>query len=67
VGNDKTSDSIGNSLIFIFIYPDTFSEPTKICFAQYIYDDFKLKRVDDSKYYAKVFVENTSGQVKIEK
>lgn len=46
-------------LIFIFIAPDSISNPTKICFAEYVYQNSELKRIDDKKYSFNIFFENT--------
>lgn len=67
IGTKLIEKSIEKSLIFIFIYPDSLRNPTKIFFAQYIYSDSKIRRIDNNGCYVEVFVENTSGHVKIKK
>ncbi len=60
-------DNITKPLIFIFIAPDSLSNPSKICFSEYFYQNAELKKVDDNKYFINIVSKKTPDGIIIEK
>ena len=67
IENKLQKDNIERFLTFIFIAPDSISKPTKIYFAQFVYDNHKLTRIDDKKYYIEIIQKRISKGVVIRK
>lgn len=60
-------DNIIKPLIFIFIAPDSTTNPTKICFSEFVNHNSELKRVDDNNYFIKINAMKSRNQMIIEK
>ncbi len=52
-------DNITKPLIFIFIAPDSIVDPTKICFSEFVYQDYKIKEIDNNKYFINIMQSKT--------
>lgn len=60
-------DNITKPLIFIFIAPDSTTNPTKICFSEFVNNNSGLKRLDDNNYFIKINAMKFRNQMIIEK
>lgn len=60
-------DNITKPLVFIFIAPDSIIDPKKICFSEFVYQDFKIKEVDNTKYFINLIQIKTPDGTRIEK
>ena len=60
-------DGIDKTVFFIFIAPDSISDPTKICFSEYVYKNGELKRVDNDKYVINIASKTTPDGLLIRK
>jgi len=67
IENKLNKDGIDKTVIFIFIAPDSISNPTKICFSEYVYKTGELKRVDDDKYVINITSKTTLNGTLIQK
>lgn len=67
IENKLKKASIDETIIFIFIAPDSICNPTKICFMEYVYKNGELKRMDSNKYFIKVAIKKTPTDTLIQK
>lgn len=67
IENKLKNDSIDETIIFIFIAPDSIANPTKICFSEYVYKNGELKRSDENKYFINISIKKTPACTLIQK